>query len=114
MLVLGLHSLEDAAAPGRGGARCPRGGGNRRSRRQAALAWRDFMVSNYSDIGQERWLADRGSTSYAAAAGWPAPGVVEVDGVRHTAEHVVVATGADCVRASGPGTARARGRLGHP
>src|SRR5262249_39939083 len=27
---------------------------------EAALAWRDFMVSNYSDAGQERWLADRG------------------------------------------------------
>ena len=26
----------------------------------AALAWRDFMVSNYSDAGQERWLADTG------------------------------------------------------
>ena len=26
----------------------------------AALAWRDFMVSNYSDAGQERWLADNG------------------------------------------------------
>ena len=24
----------------------------------AALAWRDFMVSNYSDAGQERWLAE--------------------------------------------------------
>ncbi len=24
----------------------------------AALAWRDFMVSDYSDAGQERWLAD--------------------------------------------------------
>ncbi len=22
---------------------------------QAALAWRDFMVSDYSDAGQERW-----------------------------------------------------------
>ncbi len=27
---------------------------------QAALAWRDFMVSNYSDAGQQRWLAGRG------------------------------------------------------
>src|SRR5262249_20861562 len=26
----------------------------------AALAWRDFMVSNYSDAGQERWLASKG------------------------------------------------------
>src|SRR6476659_8628763 len=25
-----------------------------------ALAWRDFMVSNYSDAGQERFLADHG------------------------------------------------------
>ncbi len=25
-----------------------------------ALAWRDFMVSNYSDAGQERWLAENG------------------------------------------------------
>src|ERR1700758_1296983 len=27
---------------------------------QAALKWRDFMVSDYSDAGQEKWLADRG------------------------------------------------------
>ena len=27
---------------------------------EAALAWRDFMVSNYSDAGQERWLAGAG------------------------------------------------------
>src|SRR5689334_24399758 len=26
---------------------------------QAALAWRDFMVSGFSDAGQEHWLADR-------------------------------------------------------
>ena len=25
----------------------------------AALAWRDFMVSDYSDAGQERWLAEQ-------------------------------------------------------
>src|SRR6185436_20871536 len=27
---------------------------------EAALAWRDFMVSDYSDAGQERWLESRG------------------------------------------------------
>ena len=27
---------------------------------EAALAWRDYMVSNYSDAGQERWLAEHG------------------------------------------------------
>src|ERR1700709_2087153 len=26
----------------------------------AALGWRDFMVSNHTDAGQERWLADNG------------------------------------------------------
>jgi pyruvate/2-oxoglutarate dehydrogenase complex dihydrolipoamide dehydrogenase (E3) component len=25
---------------------------------EAALAWRDYLVSNYSDAGQERWLAE--------------------------------------------------------
>ena len=40
---------------------------------QAALAWRDFMVSDYSDAGQERWLADRGIALLRGTAGWPAP-----------------------------------------
>src|SRR5580693_8576417 len=26
----------------------------------AALAWRDYMVANYSDAGQLKWLADKG------------------------------------------------------
>jgi len=62
---------------------------------QAALAWRDFMVSNYSDAGQQRWLADRDIDLLRGTGRLAGVGVVEVDGVRHTAEHVVVATGAD-------------------
>jgi dihydrolipoamide dehydrogenase len=62
---------------------------------EAALAWRDFMVSNYSDAGQERWLADHGITLLRGTGRLAGVGVVEVDGVRHTAEHVVVAAGAD-------------------
>src|SRR3954463_13138656 len=27
---------------------------------EAALAWRDFMVSDWSDASQEKWLADNG------------------------------------------------------
>jgi pyruvate/2-oxoglutarate dehydrogenase complex dihydrolipoamide dehydrogenase (E3) component len=61
----------------------------------AALAWRDFMVSNYSDISQERWLADRGIDLVRGTGRLAGTGVVDVDGVRHTAEHVVVATGSD-------------------
>jgi pyruvate/2-oxoglutarate dehydrogenase complex dihydrolipoamide dehydrogenase (E3) component len=62
---------------------------------QAALAWRDFMVSNYSDAGQERWLADHGVDLLRGNGRLAGTGVVEVDGARHTAEHVVVATGSD-------------------
>src|SRR6516164_1799665 len=62
---------------------------------QAALAWRDFMASTYSDAGQERWLADHGVDLLRGTGRLAGTGVVEVDGARHTAEHVVVATGSD-------------------
>ena len=61
----------------------------------AALAWRDYMVSGYSDAGQERWLSGRGIALLRGTGRLAGPGVVEVDGVRHTARHVVVATGSD-------------------
>jgi len=61
----------------------------------AALAWRDFMVSNYSDAGQERWLASRGIALLRGTGRLAGPGAVEIDGTRHTAEHIVVATGSD-------------------
>ena len=62
---------------------------------QAALAWRDYMVSNWSDAGQQSWLASRGIALLRGNGKLAGTGAVEVDGVRHTAEHVVVATGAD-------------------
>jgi pyruvate/2-oxoglutarate dehydrogenase complex dihydrolipoamide dehydrogenase (E3) component len=61
----------------------------------AALAWRDFMVSNYSDAGQERWLANHGIDLLRGTGRLAGTGVVDVAGVRHTAEHIVVATGSD-------------------
>jgi dihydrolipoamide dehydrogenase len=63
----------------------------------AALAWRDFMVSNYSDAGQEKWLASQGITLLRGNGRLAGPGVVDVDGVRHRAEHVVLANGADAI-----------------
>ena len=69
----------------------------------AALAWRDFMVSDYSDAGQERWLASKGIDLLRGTGKLAGPGVVEVDGVRHTARHVVMATGADPVIPPVPG-----------
>jgi pyruvate/2-oxoglutarate dehydrogenase complex dihydrolipoamide dehydrogenase (E3) component len=69
----------------------------------AALAWRDFMVSDYSDAGQERWLADKGIDLLRGTGRLAGPGVVEVAGVRHTARHVVLATGSDAVIPPVPG-----------
>src|SRR6476660_7045950 len=70
---------------------------------EAVFAWRDFMVSDYSDAGQERWLADHGIDLLRGSGRLAGPGVVEVDGVRHTADHVVLANGADPVVPPIPG-----------
>jgi pyruvate/2-oxoglutarate dehydrogenase complex dihydrolipoamide dehydrogenase (E3) component len=70
---------------------------------EAALAWRDFMVSDYSDAGQEHWLADRGIGLLRGTGRLAGKGVVEVDGVRHTADHVILANGADPVIPPVPG-----------
>jgi pyruvate/2-oxoglutarate dehydrogenase complex dihydrolipoamide dehydrogenase (E3) component len=64
---------------------------------EAALAWRDYMVSDYSDAGQERWLRNRGIDLIRGTGRLAGPGVVEVDGKQHTAQHVVLANGADAV-----------------
>ena len=69
----------------------------------AALAWRDDMVSNYSDAGQVRWLAAHGIDLLRGRGRLAGPGVVEVDGVRHAAEHVVVATGSEPIIPPVPG-----------
>jgi pyruvate/2-oxoglutarate dehydrogenase complex dihydrolipoamide dehydrogenase (E3) component len=70
---------------------------------EAALAWRDFMVSDYSDAGQERYLADAGIDLLRGSGRLAGTGVVEVDGVPYTAEHVVVANGADPIMPPIPG-----------
>ena len=76
------HAANDAAAPAHVDV-------------EAALAWRDFMVSNYSDAGQERWLGENGIDLIRGSGRLAGTGVVEVDGARHTADHVVLAAGAD-------------------
>jgi pyruvate/2-oxoglutarate dehydrogenase complex dihydrolipoamide dehydrogenase (E3) component len=70
---------------------------------EAALAWRDFMVSNYSDAGQEDWLADNGIDLLRGTGKLAGPGAVDVDGGRHTAEHIVLANGADPIIPPIPG-----------
>lgn len=70
---------------------------------KAALAYRDFMVSNYSDAGQQAWLAGKGIDLLRGTGRLAGPGVVEVDGTRYTAAHVVLATGSDPVMPPIPG-----------
>jgi dihydrolipoamide dehydrogenase len=70
---------------------------------QAALEWRDYMVSNYSDAGQEKWLSDRGIALLRGTGKLAGTGVVQVDGVAHTAQDVVVATGSDAFVPPVPG-----------
>ena len=69
----------------------------------AALAWRDFMVADYSDEGQQRWLAGKGIDLLRGTGKLAGTGVVEVGGERHTARHVVLATGSDPVIPPIPG-----------
>ena len=61
------HAANDAAAPATVDA-------------AAALAWRDFMVSDYSDAGQERWLAEHGIHLKRGQGRLAGPGVVDVNG----------------------------------
>jgi pyruvate/2-oxoglutarate dehydrogenase complex dihydrolipoamide dehydrogenase (E3) component len=63
---------------------------------EAAVEWCDFTVSEYSDAGQERWLADNGIDLPRGNGRLARTGVVEVDErLRHTAQHVVVPFGVD-------------------
>jgi dihydrolipoamide dehydrogenase len=70
---------------------------------EEVLAWRDFMVSDYSDGGQERWLADNGIDLLRGSGRLAGAGVVEVDGEPHSAEHIVLANGADPIVPPVPG-----------
>lgn len=63
----------------------------------SALAWRDFMVSNYSDAGQQKWLTDRGITLIRGSGKLAGAGTVEVDGKRYTADDIVLAAGSDTI-----------------
>jgi pyruvate/2-oxoglutarate dehydrogenase complex dihydrolipoamide dehydrogenase (E3) component len=70
---------------------------------EAALGWRDFMVSEYSDAEQEQWLKSKGIDLLRGTGRLAGPGVVEVDGTRYTAGDIVVATGSDPVVPPIPG-----------
>ncbi|MGZ6954906.1 MAG: dihydrolipoyl dehydrogenase family protein [Acidimicrobiia bacterium] len=69
----------------------------------AALAWRDFMVSDHTDTTAEKWLTDRDIDVLRGHGRLAGPGAVEVGSTRYTARHVVVATGAEPIVPPVPG-----------
>jgi dihydrolipoamide dehydrogenase len=71
----------------------------------AALAWRDYMVSNYDDAGQVRWLEDSGIDLIRGDARIVEPGVIEVEGAHYSAPNIVIATGSEPVIPAIPGLA---------
>jgi pyruvate/2-oxoglutarate dehydrogenase complex dihydrolipoamide dehydrogenase (E3) component len=75
----------------------------------AALGWRHFMVSDYSDAGQEDWLAKNGIALLRGTGRLAGTGVAEVGGVAHTADDVVVATGSQPIMPPVPGLAELEG-----
>ena len=103
VLVLGVHPVQDAAAARRGRVQAREAAGKAEVDVAAALAYRDFMVSNYSDAGAQSLARRQGHRpdprhrpSCRARRG-------RGGRTRHTAEHVVVATGADPVIPPIPG-----------
>ena len=76
---------------------------------EAVLAYRDYMVSNYSDASQEGWLGEKGIDLLRGAGRLAGVGVVDVDGESHTADNVVLATGSEPVVPPVPGLAALEG-----
>jgi pyruvate/2-oxoglutarate dehydrogenase complex dihydrolipoamide dehydrogenase (E3) component len=79
----------DAALAAPGAAQAVRGN----AEPAATLAWRDYMVSDYDDAGQVKWLADSGIDLIRGTGRIVESGVVEVDGYRYSTREIVIATG---------------------
>ena len=62
-----------------------------------ALAWRDFMVSDYDDTAAAQWLADNGIDLLRGSGRIAGPGVVAVGGREYSTRHIVLSTGSDPV-----------------
>jgi pyruvate/2-oxoglutarate dehydrogenase complex dihydrolipoamide dehydrogenase (E3) component len=74
-----------------------------------ALAYRDYMVSSYSDAGQVKWLDDTGIDLLRGDGRISGHGEVTVGGETFAADHIVIATGSDPVFPPIPGLAELDG-----
>src|SRR3954447_26994968 len=70
---------------------------------EGAFAWRDFMVSDYDDAGQEGWARSAGIEVVRGAGRLDGPGCVRVGDDVLTTTDVVLATGSDAVIPPIPG-----------
>ncbi|HEY7486454.1 MAG TPA: NAD(P)/FAD-dependent oxidoreductase [Streptosporangiaceae bacterium] len=64
---------------------------------RAALEYRDFMVSNYDDAGAETWARNTGIAVVRGVGRLAGPHTVAVGEQTYTADHVVLANGADAI-----------------
>src|SRR4051812_32363772 len=70
-----------------------------------ALAYRDYMGSDYSAAGQVRWLEDTSIDLFRGDGRIAGPGRVAVNGDDLVTDHIVLATGSDPVLPPIPGLA---------
>ena len=109
VLVLGVHPLQDAAASRRGGPGAREAASSAEVHVGAALAYREFMVSNYSDAGAGAPAGGQGHRPAARHRTTGRAGCGRSQGVPHDAKHIVVATGSDPVVPPVPGLADLEG-----
>ena len=104
VLLLRLHAVEDAAAPGRGAGRRPprtgraRGGHRRAGRRRGARSGATTWSATTTTPAPQKWAKSNGielHPRHAAASRARAPSRSAT--TRYTAEHIVIATGSDPV-----------------
>ncbi|MET7278933.1 NAD(P)/FAD-dependent oxidoreductase [Kribbella sp. NPDC005582] len=70
---------------------------------QGVMSWRDFMVSGYDDSGQVSWAKSAGLEVLRGHGRLAGSHTVAVDDRTYTAQHIVIATGADPVIPPVPG-----------
>jgi pyruvate/2-oxoglutarate dehydrogenase complex dihydrolipoamide dehydrogenase (E3) component len=70
---------------------------------QQAFGWRDFMVSDYDDAGQVKWMESEGIDLLRGSARLDGQGRVIVGDAEYTADNVVISTGSDPVIPPVPG-----------
>ena len=70
---------------------------------EQAFGWRDFMVSDYDDSGQVKWLDSEGIDLIRGEGRIVGPGEVAVEDKTHRTSHIVISTGSEPIIPPVPG-----------